>query len=113
MVRMLTAGLGVVVSLASITTATAGQFTGEEKAVMQAVNRLNEAYKQRDVKAYEALTTPDYVRVTANGREFDRATWMGLVGTPGGPRPIPSFDQVSIRVYGNAALMMYRGIPAP
>ncbi|MBI4503547.1 MAG: nuclear transport factor 2 family protein [Gemmatimonadetes bacterium] len=87
-----------------------GQTTADEKAVMQVIDRINQAYQQRDVKAYGELITADFVRVTPNGTVFDRGEWLKAVGAPGTERPSPRFDELSVRVYGNAALVTYRSL---
>lgn len=109
--RIATALLGVLASLVSMASVGAAQTSIEEKAVMEAVQRLMAAYQERDVKTYEALTTPDFVRVTPNGRRFERAAWLKTVAAPGEARPFPKVEQLSVVVYGNAALVTSRNIP--
>lgn len=79
---------------------------------MQAIDKVNLAFQQRDVKAYEALTTADFVRVGSNGRAFGRGEWLKLVAAPGAARGAGKYDQVSVRVYGDGALVTYRNTPA-
>ena len=39
------------------------QTSAADPAVMQAIDQVNAAFQQRDVKKYESLTTADFVRV--------------------------------------------------
>lgn len=98
--------LGVAVGLVA-------QAPPEQPAIMQAIDQINAAFQARDVKAYEALTTPDFIRVTSAGRAYTRSEWIkGAVAAAGPPRPEGKYDQVSVRVYGNGAVVTYRGLPA-
>lgn len=89
------------------------QSTDAERAVMQAIDRVNLAFQQRDVKAYESLTTPDFVRIGSNGRAFGRSEWLktGVAGGAG-PRAAGKYDQVSVRIFGDGAVVTYRNTPA-
>jgi ketosteroid isomerase-like protein len=79
---------------------------------MQAIDQINAAFQARDVKAYEALTTPDFIRVTPAGRAYGRSEWInGTVAAAGPPRAEGKYDQLSVRVYGNGAVVTYRGLP--
>ncbi len=89
------------------------QTSPAEREIMQAIDQINAAFQARDVKAYEALTTADFVRVTSAGRVFGRGEWLKtVVAAPGAARGAGKFDQVSVRVYGNGAIVNYRGVPA-
>lgn len=87
------------------------QTSPAEREVMQAIDRVNAAFQARDVKAYEALTTTDFVRVTSAGRAFGRSEWLKTVAAPGAARTAGKYDQVSVRVYGNGAVVTYRSVP--
>ena len=87
------------------------QTTAAEQAVMQAIDQINSAFQQRDVKKYEALTTADFVRVTSNGRAVGRSEWLKGVAAPGAARGAGKYDQVSVRVYGDGAVVTYRNTP--
>lgn len=90
-----------------------GQTTAVEKAVMQAIDQINVAFQHRDVKAYEALTTADFVRVGSNGRAIGRAEWLKTTVPAAGPeRAAAKFDQLAVRVYGDGAVVTYRNTPA-
>jgi ketosteroid isomerase-like protein len=104
--------VGVCVVLAGFGATGSGQTTDADKAVMQAIDQINQSFQRRDVKAYEALTTTDFLRVTSNGRIFGRAEWLKTVGAPGAERGPAKFDQVSVRVFGNGAVVTYRNMPA-
>ncbi len=82
-----------------------------EQAVMQAIDQVNTAFQQRDVKKYEALTTADFVRVGSNGRVFGRSEWLKNVAAPGAARQAGKYDQVSVRVFGDGAVVTYRNTP--
>lgn len=84
-----------------------------DPAVMRAVDRINAAFQARDTKAYDALTTADFVRVASNGRMFSKADWMKTVAAPGATRGAGKYEEVSVRVYGNGAVVTYRNIPEP
>jgi ketosteroid isomerase-like protein len=86
--------------------------TPAEQEVMRVIDQINAAFQQRDVKAYEALTTPDFIRVTSQGRVLGRSEWLkGQVGLAGAPRSAAKYDQMSVRVYGNGAVVTYRNQP--
>lgn len=59
------------------------QTSPAEKEVMQAIDHINTAFQHRDSKAYDALTTADFVRVTSQGRIFGRAEWLTTVAAAG------------------------------
>lgn len=83
-----------------------------EQAVLQTIDQVNAAFQRRDVKAYEALVTSDFVRVGGDGRVFGRADWLkNAVAAPGPPRQAGTFDEASVRTYGDAALVTYRNKP--
>jgi len=83
-----------------------------EKAVLQAIAAVNEAFQRADVKAYDALTTSDFLRVGSNGRVIGKATWLKTVVANSGPARKPgTFDETSVRVYGDAAVVTYRNKP--
>ena len=82
-----------------------------DPAVMRTIDRINTAFQARDTKAYDALTTGDFVRVGSNGRMFGKAEWMKTVAAPGAARGAGKYDEVSVRVYGNGAVVTYRNMP--
>ncbi len=83
-----------------------------EKAVLQTIARINDAFLKRDAQAYEALTTTDFIRVGGDGRLFGRAVWMKtVIAAPGPDRRPGTFDETSVRVYGDAALVTVRNKP--
>jgi hypothetical protein len=88
-----------------------GQTSAVERAVMQSIDQANVAFQRRDVKAYEGLTTADFVRVGSEGRVSGRSDWLKTVGAAGAERGPAKYDQVSIRVYGNGAVVTYRNMP--
>jgi ketosteroid isomerase-like protein len=88
----------------------AQQMPVEERAVMQTIDRANLAYQHRDLKTYDGLVTADFVRVIPNGRAFGRSEWLKSVGAPGAERTAAKFDQPSVRVYGNAAVVTYHSM---
>ena len=87
------------------------QGSAAEQAVMQAIDQINAAFQQRDVKRYESLTTADFVRVSSNGRVFGRNEWLKTVAAPGEARQPGKYDQVSVRVFGDGAVVTYRNNP--
>ena len=104
-------GLCVIWGVSGITGS--GQTTPSEREVMQAIDQINTAFQHRDTKAYEALTTADFVRVTSQGRTFGRAEWLKTVAAPGAERGPAKFDRLSVaRVFGNGAVVSYRNIPS-
>lgn len=108
----LTAILGIVAAGMAIGGSTgAAQTSPVEKAVMQAIDAINGAFQRRDVKTYESLTTTDFVRVTSAGRAFSRGEWLKTVGAPGTERRPGKYDEVSVRVYGDGAVVTYRNLP--
>lgn len=86
----------------------AAQTSPADREVMQVIDQINAAFQARDGKAYEALTTPDFVRVTSPGRVLGRAEWLKTVVLPGAARTAAKYDQVSVRIYGNGAVVTYR-----
>ncbi len=83
-----------------------------EKAVLQTITQINDAFQRADVTAYDALTTTDFVRVGGNGRVFSKAVWLkNTVPNSGPPRRPGTFDETSVRVYGDAAVVTYRNTP--
>jgi len=102
---------GMLAPLAVVNANAAQQAAAEETAVMQAIDRINQAYQHRDPKAYEASMTSDFVRVIPNGRVLGRSDWLKSVAASGAERPAARFDQVSVRVYGGAAVVTYRTTP--
>lgn len=108
-VRFSSACLALCMSMGTMS----AQTSPAEREIMQAIEQINAAFQARDVKAYEALTTADFVRVTSAGRVLGRAEWLKtVVAAPGAARVAGKFDQVSVRVYGNGAIVTYRGVPA-
>ena len=83
-----------------------------ERAVMRAIDQINAAFQRRDAKAYEGLTTADFVRVGSNGRTFGRSEWLMTVAAPGPERRPGRYDELSVRVYGDGAVVTYRNTPA-
>ncbi|MEO8679263.1 MAG: nuclear transport factor 2 family protein [Vicinamibacterales bacterium] len=104
--------VGVCVAWAGWSATGSGQASPAEKAVMQAIDQINTAFQHRDVKAYEGLTTGDFVRIASNGRVFGRSEWLKNVAAPGPERGPGKFDQLSVRVYGDGAIVTYRNTPA-
>ena len=105
--------VGVCVAWAGWGATGSGQTTAVEKAVMQAIDQINTAFQHRDVKAYEGLTTADFVRIGSNGRVLGRVEWMKTaVAAPGPERSAGKYDQVQVRVYGDGAVVTYRNLPA-
>lgn len=83
-----------------------------DPAVVRTIDRINAAFQARDAKAYDALTTPDFVRVASNGRMFSKAEWLKTVAAPGATRGAGKYDEASVRVYGDGAVVTYRNMPA-
>jgi ketosteroid isomerase-like protein len=103
--------VGVCVAWGGMVIGGAAQTSPAEQAVMQAIEQVNAAFQQRDVKKYEALTTEDFVRVGSNGRVFGRSEWMKTVAAPGAARQPGKYDQSSVRVFGDGAVVTYRNTP--
>src|SRR5262245_32672911 len=78
---------------------------------MQVIDQVNTAFQNRDTKAYEALTTPEFIRVASNGRVSSRSEWLKNVAASGPQRAPSKYDQVSVRLYGDAAVATYRNLP--
>ena len=90
------------------------QTSPAEKEVMQAIDQINAAFQHRDVKAYEALTTANFVRVTSVGQIYGRSEWLKTVVGAAGPERGPGkYDQVSVRIFGNGAVVTYRNMAGP
>lgn len=105
--------IGVAVALGVSFGSLSAQTAPAEREIMQAIDQVNAAFQNRDVKAYEALTTADFVRVTSAGRVHGRSDWLkNVVALPGAARPAGKYDQVSVRGYGNGAVVTYRSVPA-
>lgn len=100
------------VSMVAAGATTVAQSGTPDPAVMRTIDRINAAFQARDTKAYDALTTADFVRVASNGRIFGKAEWMKTVAAPGAARGAGKYDEVSVRVYGNGAVVTYRNMPA-
>jgi ketosteroid isomerase-like protein len=105
------AGVAALVATMLFTSSPAARQPEAEKAILQAIGQINDAFQRRDAKAYEALITADFVRVGGNGRVFGRADWLRTVAAAGAVRRPGTFDQTSVRVYGDAALVTYRNKP--
>lgn len=104
--------LGVAATIAAFAAGLFARQPDVERAVLAAIDRVNAAFQARDVAAYEALTTPGFVRVTSNGRVFGRAEWLKRsVAAPGPARPAGTYDQSSVRIYGSGAVVTYRSNP--
>ena len=103
--------IGLCVAWAGWGVTGAGQPSAVERSVMQAIEQVNVAFQHRDVKAYEGLTTADFVRITSNGRVFGRSDWLKTIAASGPERGPGKFDQLSVRVYGDAAVVTYRNTP--
>jgi ketosteroid isomerase-like protein len=113
MTRLRLAGFvtGLLAGLAIAAPSGVTQTTPAEKAVMQAIDDINGAFQRRDVKAYEALTTADFIRVTSGGPVYGRTEWLKTVAAPGAERRPGKYDEVSVRVYGDGAVVTYRNLP--
>jgi ketosteroid isomerase-like protein len=111
--RLLVQFIGIGVAFGVSFGVVSAQTAPAEREVMQAIDQVNAAFQNRDVKAYEALTTADFVRVTSAGRVHGRSDWVkNVVALPGAARVAGKYDQVSVRVYGNGAVVTYRNVPA-
>jgi len=109
--RYLAGLIGVCVTFAGSSATGAGQSSAVERSVMQAIDRINAAFQHRDAKAYESLTTADFIRVNSNGRVFGRSDWLKNVAAAGDERNPAAYDETSVRLYGDAALVTYRNKP--
>lgn len=109
--RYLVRLIGVCATWAALTVTSAGQTSAVERSIMQAIDRINAAFQQRDAKTYERLTTADFIRVNSNGRVFGRSDWLKNVVAAGEERNTAAFDELSMRVYGDAAVVTYRNKP--
>jgi ketosteroid isomerase-like protein len=103
--------VGLCLAWPALGISSSGQTSAIERSVMQAIEQINAAFQQRNVKAYEALTTSDFVRINSTGRVFGRSEWLKTVAAPGVERGPAKFDQLSVRVYGNASVVTYRNLP--
>ena len=89
-----------------------GQTSATDRAVMQAIDQVNVAFQHRDVKTAQGLTTAEFIRVASTGQVFGRNDWLKTVAAPGPERGPAKFDQLSIRVYGDGAVVTYHATPA-
>ena len=80
------------VALCSSLGTLSAQTSPAEREVMQAIDQINAAFQGRDVKACEALTTADFVRVTSPGRVIGRDDWLKNVAAPGAARAAAKHD---------------------
>ena len=103
--------VGVCVAWAGWGVTSAGQTPAVDRSVMQAIDQINAAFQHRDTTTYEGLTTADFVRVASTDRAFGRSDWLKTVAAPGPERGPGKFDQLSVRVYGDAAVVTYRDAP--
>ena len=95
-------------------------FSGAEQAVFQVHQAIEEASAKRDSSKYDTLTTAGFIRINSNGSIQSKAERLKAVSTYPTPSKISEFDDIKIRVHGDAAVLTARlfshpasGTPAP
>jgi ketosteroid isomerase-like protein len=88
--------------------------SGAEQAVRQAHQAIEEAYAKKNPTRYEALTTAEFIRISSNGSVRSKAEALKAIQLGPTPSKISDFDDLKIRVHGDAAVLTAKvlGYPA-
>ena len=77
-------------------------------AVRRAEDEIIAAENRNDAAAFERLLAPDWTFVSPGGAVFDKARYVRLIRTDSLPPGSYTVDSMSVRVYGAAAVGVYR-----
>lgn len=80
----------------------------EEMAVRRAEDQIIAAEDRGDATTFERLLAPDWTFVNPGGGIFDKARYLRLVRTDSLHAASYIVDSMSVRVYGTAAVVVYR-----
>jgi uncharacterized protein (TIGR02246 family) len=83
----------------------------EEEAVHKVVDEIVAAINRNDANAFDRLSTADYTFVNPAGKVWNKKQYLELIRS--GTLKVESYtrDEESIRLYGDAAVAIYRSTP--
>jgi ketosteroid isomerase-like protein len=80
----------------------------DDRDVLDAARRVEEAFSRKDVAAYSALTAANWVRLNRDGSATSREAYLKTVaGTPELKRSPPYNSEFQVRHYGSVALVTW------
>ena len=99
------------IGLAQPETSSGPSLKAEEEAVHKAVDEIVAAIDRNDADAFDRLSTADYTFVNPAGKVWNKKQYLELIRS--GTLKVESYtrDEESIRLYGNAAVVLYRSTP--
>ena len=68
-------------------------------------NRLNDAYKQRDIVALNALLVDDFIITVEDGTTFSKTGYIAHIGEPGTRVDVSEVSDAKVRLHGNTAVV--------
>jgi len=80
----------------------------EEAAVRRVEAQIIAAEGRGDAGTFERLLSPDWTFVNPGGGVFDKARYLRLLRTDSLHAGSYTVDSMSVRVYGSAAVVVYR-----
>jgi ketosteroid isomerase-like protein len=81
-----------------------------EQELRAVVNDWDEAMVQNDAEAIGHYMADDWTIVGSDGSSSDKATFLGLIESGVLSHDVMQSEDVTIRVYGDAAVVLARGV---
>ena len=84
--------------------------TNAEDELRRVVREWDDAMVQNDVESIGRFMAEDWVIVGSDGGSSDKATFLALIRTGALRHEVMQSEDVTIRVYGDAAVVTARGV---
>ena len=79
-----------------------------QREVIAAEHRLNDALSRIDAGVIAQIWAEDFQFVFPNGKVSDKSERLAGLGSPGTDTMISTIDDLSVRIYGNAAVAIVK-----
>lgn len=97
-------------AFAQVTGGSANQMRSDEQAVHQLITDLYAALGHNDVAALDRIYADDYTLVNESGVVTKKAPRLAWIKSGELKYETARFEDLSIRLYGNAAVALYRAV---
>lgn len=83
----------------------AQQSASPTSKILALENRLNDAYKQRDITALNSLLAEDFIITAEDGTTFSKTGYIAHVGEPGTRVDVSEVLDARVRLHGTTAVV--------
>lgn len=83
----------------------AQQGVSPSSRILALENKLNDAYRQRDIAALNSLMADDFIITAEDGSTFSKAGYIAHIGEPGTRVDVSEVSDARVRLHGSTAVV--------